>query len=130
MRDGKVIGRFINKNTSLYCAQTAQRFMLPYIPASVAIAMSRNVTFSAKKDTGIISYNSPYAHFQYMGELYVSPTTGSPWARMGETKVPTGVPLKYDKLQHPNATDHWDKAMMVAKKKDFLKSIQAYMERM
>ena len=55
-----------------------------------------------------VTYESPYAHYQWQGELYVSPTTGSSWALPGEIKVPTGKPLKYSKEQNPLATSHWE----------------------
>ena len=48
----------------------------------------------------------PYAHYQYMGELYLT-EDGRSWAHSGEKKYPTGRPLHYDANGHPEATDHW-----------------------
>lgn len=55
-----------------------------------------------------IKYLESYAHYQYEGTLYVSPTTGSSWAEFGENKIPTGVDLTYSTSENPYATDHWD----------------------
>ena len=52
---------------------------------------------------GEIAWNTPYAHYQYEGELYLS-ENGSSWAKRGERKYPTGEPLE----QHAAGTsDHW-----------------------
>lgn len=50
-----------------------------------------------------ISWNTPYAHYQYMGELYLT-EDGRSWASEGEKKYPTGRPLNYN---HPGTGDHW-----------------------
>ncbi len=57
-----------------------------------------------------IEYNTPYAHYQYVGELYLS-ENGSSWAKKYEKKNPSGVHLNY----HHNGTgDHWfEKAKQV-----------------
>lgn len=47
-----------------------------------------------------ISWNTPYAHYQYMGELYLA-ENGSSWAQKYEKKYPTGQPLTY----HAPGTD-------------------------
>lgn len=51
-----------------------------------------------------VEYRSPYAHYQYMGEMYVDPKTGkgsfySPeyghWSRPNVSKIPSGKRLTY-----------------------------------
>lgn len=56
---------------------------------------------------GLISVNTPYAHYQYMGELYLT-KDGRSVAEYGEKKYPTGKKLEY---HTPGAGDRWfDKA--------------------
>lgn len=50
-----------------------------------------------------ISWNTPYAHYQYEGELYLA-ENGSSWANKYEKKYPTGQPLNY---HTPGAEPHW-----------------------
>lgn len=55
---------------------------------------------------GVISWgkkDTPYAHYQYEGELYLT-KDGRSYAHKGEQKYPTGIPL----IQHAaGTTDHW-----------------------
>lgn len=74
--------------------------MIPYMPASQQKAM-RNATQII--EPGLISTDTPYAHYQYMGELYLA-ENGSSWAHKGEAKHPTGRPLHHSDT---NTTDHW-----------------------
>lgn len=55
---------------------------------------------------GEISWNTPYAHYQYEGELYLA-TNGSSWAQKHERKYPTGMPLKQGTEINPLASNHW-----------------------
>ena len=52
---------------------------------------------------GEIAWNTPYAHYQYMGELYLT-EDGRSFAFRGERKYPTGLPLQQ---HHPGTADHW-----------------------
>jgi len=58
------------------------------------------------KEPGLITVDTPYAHYQYMGELYLT-EDGRSWAHSGEKKYPTGRPLHYDANGHPEAMAHW-----------------------
>ena len=52
---------------------------------------------------GEIAWNTPYAHYQYEGELYLT-ENGSSWAHKNERKYPSGTQL----VQHAaGTTDHW-----------------------
>lgn len=54
-------------------------------------------------EPGLIQTNTPYAHYQYTGELYLT-EDGRSFANKGEQKYPTGMPLHY----HASGTsDHW-----------------------
>lgn len=50
-----------------------------------------------------IEYDTPYAHYQYKGELYLS-ASGSSWARKYEQKFPSGKPLSY---RTPGTGSQW-----------------------
>lgn len=76
-----------------------KRFFEPYVP-SVTLAQS------ARINSDSLEYPGPYAHFQYTGLLMVSPTTGSPWATKGETKV-YASPERALNFQRPGATAEW-----------------------
>ena len=52
---------------------------------------------------GEIAWNTPYAHYQYMGELYLT-EDGRSFAFRGERKYPTGLHLQQ---HHPGTADHW-----------------------
>lgn len=111
----------------LFLANEARRLMNPYVPAE-NLMLAGVVVTSVENGKGIIEYLSPYAHYQYEGELYVSSKTGSPWASAGEFKVPTGRPLNHSKFRHPLATDHWDQAMLRARKGDLERAMQKYID--
>lgn len=54
-------------------------------------------------DPGTIEWNTPYAHYQYAGELYLT-EDGRSYAEKYEKKYPTGQPLHY---HEPGTGDHW-----------------------
>lgn len=116
----------------LRLAQDAKRLMDPYVPASQAEMLSQNVRVYTDGDQGVVEYNSPYAHYQYEGEVY---GPNYPIKDQGiivgwyspPHKTPTGKKLKYSDFPHPLATSHWDKAMMTARKGDLTKAYQKYL---
>ena len=70
----------------LFLANEAKRLMDPYVPAQNMV-LAQNVRVYVKEGAGHVHYQSPYAHYQYEGVLYVSSRTGSAWASRGEFKV-------------------------------------------
>lgn len=114
----------------LYLANTCKRFMDKYVPFKMGV-LSQNVRIYVRNQTGYIVYNSPYAHYQFEGILYVSSKNGSAWASAGEHKVKAQPErsLEYSKARHPLATSHWDKAMMTARKADLTASYQRWLRR-
>lgn len=71
---------------------------------------------------GEIEYNTPYARFQYRGELYLT-ASGSSWAKKYEKKYPSGKPLHY----HPKGTergDHWFEKAKQQHKDDWVKLVK------
>lgn len=117
----------------LFLAATAARFMDPYVPAD-NLVLAQNVSITADADVGHVTYNSPYAHYQWEGEVY---GPNYPIKDGGEImgfyspphKTPTGRRLEYNTFRHPLATDHWDKAMMVARKDDLAITYEEYLKR-
>ena len=103
----------ITRQLNLFIAQTAAKLMNPYVPMDSG-ALSQNYRIEATEKENKIIYSSPYAHYQYYGELMLA-KNGSTWAKRGERKYYSGRRLNYSKQMHPLATDHWDKAMMNAK---------------
>ena len=115
---------------ALRLANNCKRLMEPYVPAR-NLVLAQNVRTYVKDGTGVIHYESPYAHYQYEGILYVSSKTGSPWARHGEHKVPARPrrELKQSKARHPLATSHWDKAMWTARGDEVVRAYQRWLNR-
>lgn len=111
--------------TLLFMANEAKRLMDPYVPA-LNMGLSQDVRTYVEGGVGIVHYTSPYANYQHKGILMVSRITGSPWARMGESKVTTGRKLKYNKSRHPLATSEWEKAMKAARMGDFTNAVQRF----
>ena len=52
---------------------------------------------------GEIAWNTPYAHYMYVGELYLT-EDGRSFADKNERKYPTGLPLNYHTA---GTSDHW-----------------------
>ena len=73
-----------------------------YIPMSQG-ALRGSVRYPDGLYGGCIEYNTPYAHYQYMGELYLT-ADGRSWAHKYEKKYPTGTPLNYNAA---GTSDHW-----------------------
>ena len=124
----KVCGR----ENMLFLANQAAKFMDPYVPAD-NLVLAQNIFITADDDCGHIIYNSPYAHYQWEGELY---GPNYPITDGGEVvgfwspphKTPSGKSLKYSTFRHPLATSHWDKAMMVARGSDLAKAYENHLK--
>lgn len=114
--------------TKLFMANEAKRLMNPYLPAN-NLAMSKAVSVYMEQGQGIVHYLSPYARFQFEGNVMVGRESHSPWARYGERKVSTDKKLKYNTFRHPLATSHWDKAMMAARKDNLAKATENFIRK-
>lgn len=113
------------KNTLLFMANEARRLMDPYVPA-MNLVLASNVKTYVDGEVGIVHYLSPYANYQHEGILMVSRSTGSSWAKYGESKVPVGKKLKHSHSVHPLATSHWEKAMMTTRGREYKTAVDAY----
>lgn len=114
-----------------YLMTTADRFMMPFIPGGAGGMLAKKKTYPNNHS---IKYISPYAHYMYMGKLYISPTLGVSgipikndvwWSPKGEKKIPTNKKLKY----HTAGTGaKWDKLMMQRRKNDLIKDVENYIK--
>ncbi len=99
----------------LACQNTLAKRCDPYVPMKEG-PLSQSTIVSEEG----VTYTQPYAHYQYVGEVY-----GPSWPIKQDgiivgwrspagkgSKHPTGRQLNYSKDKHPLATSHWDKAMM------------------
>ncbi len=82
----------------------------PYTPFDTGM-LAQNVRGVG---TGIIEYLAPYAHYQYMGEvygpsfpLYENGVLVGFRSRRGITKHPTGKAIQYNREKHPLAGPRW-----------------------
>ena len=112
----------------LFLANECMRLMNPYVPAEQVEVLAGSARAYSDGDSGYVEYNTPYAHYQYEGILYVSSITGSAWASAGEYKVKTDKELEHQTAFHPLATSHWDKAMMVANRGKIVRAMQNYLK--
>lgn len=103
------------------------RYMGDYMPRRQAGELQHMMVMSTVVGSGEIHTPGPYAHYLYEGILYVSPTTGSAWAKQGEIKVPTGKDLTY--AGAPMRGKKWFDRMKADHKEDILKSVQALVKR-
>ena len=112
-----------NGKVQSYFTERCYAYMDKYVPMNTG-NLRRNVTLTS--DT--ITYESPYAHYQYLGLMYADPVTGKGafynpdygfWSRKGVKKVATERPLD----QH-NGGPYWDKKMWSIHKTDIENEIQ------
>ena len=122
------------KKGKLFLANEFKRLMDPYVPAK-NLVLAQNVRVYVDTDgDGVVHYNSPYAHYQYEGEVYGPnfPVKGEDGEIEGfyspPHKTPTGRKLKYHGFRHPLATDHWDRAMLKDRKQDLIHAYQAWLD--
>lgn len=92
------------------------RVTAPYVPASPDRTLEKSVRLTTEIGSGIIIYNTPYAHYQNEGIVYgpnipeIDPETGvllGFWSIPGKKKNPTDKRLTYDTAQNPLAGAHW-----------------------
>ena len=105
----------------------AMRYMSPYMPRRQAGELEHMMVMSTVIGSGEINPPGPYAHSLHEGILYVSPTTGSAWAKKNEIKVPTDRVLKYTGA--PMRGKKWFERMKADHKGDILEAAQARMDR-
>lgn len=90
------VQKFIDNEVIKKCA--------PYTPKDSGLLLG-----DPKSLGGQVVYNSPYAHYLYYGKVYISPTTGSTWARRNEKKVQTDRDINYSGA--PQRGSYWFERM-------------------
>lgn len=106
-----------NGRVQKFLANSCKKHMEKYVPYREG-NLRRVVTTTASS----VTYEMPYAHYQYQGILYVDPDTKSSYAKKDAIKIPTSTPLKY----HGGGGSHWDKKMVSAEIGDVVKEVQQY----
>ena len=103
------------------------RYMGDYMPRRQAGELEHMMVMATVIGSGQIDIPGPYAHYLHEGILYVSPTTGSAWAKKNEIKIPTdqeltyaGAPVRGKKFFDRMKADHKD---------DILQAAQALIDR-
>ena len=106
-------------------------YCTPYVPASP----NRTLEFSAQASTeigsGLVIWNTPYAHYQYMGIVYgpnipiIEGGVLMGWfSPPGRPKSPTDRELTYDKAQNPLAGSYWFERMKADRLNDILDELR------
>lgn len=91
----------------------------PLIPFQQG-ALRNSVNYPQGINGGEIEWSTPYAHYQYEGELYLA-ENGSSWAKKYEKKYPAGEPLSY----HTEGTGgHWFETAKEQHKEEWIKLVK------
>ena len=102
------------------------RLMRPYTPFLSGVLI-KSATLGTVIGSGIIKQNTPYARYQYYGEVYgpnipimeQGELVGF-YSRRGEKKSPTGRALTYNTFKNPKAGKLWFERMKADHKKQIL----------
>ena len=128
-----IADRIIDDDVGTFLASEWSRYFAKYVPMREGI-LAQDITIEPFQ----VTYNSPYAHYQWMGNLYVDPITLKGafydsnygfWSRPGVSKIPTGIPLNYSKEQNPLATSHWEVPAYNAFKDTVARAVTHYLKR-
>ncbi|SHN03844.1 Minor capsid protein [Anaerosporobacter mobilis DSM 15930] len=116
---GLVEGGEIQKFVDSECL----RVMSHYTPMLSGM-MEKSATAGTVIGSGTIEYNSPYARFQYYGNVMIYEPTGSTWAPLGGKKVVTDRNLVHNTSRHPKAGPFWFDRAMQDHKEEILQGAQ------
>lgn len=107
LQEGGAVQKFIDSES--------MRYMSDYMPRRQAGELEHMMVLGTVIGSGRIDIPGPYAHYLHEGILFVSPTTGSPWAKKDEIKIPTdrelqytGAPMRGKKFFDRMKADHKD----------------------
>ena len=121
LEEGGRVQQTIDQKVIDYCQ--------PYVPASPDRTLEFSAQVSTEIGSGQVIWNTPYAHYQYMGIVYgpsipiLDPETGvlTGWfSPPGRPKHPTNRELTYDKAQNPMAGPYWFERMKADRLNDIL----------
>lgn len=119
LQEGGPVQRLVDNET--------MRYMSDYMPRRQAGELEHMMVMATVIGSGQIDIPGPYAHYLHEGILYVSPTTGSAWAKKGEIKIPTGQELTY--AGAPMRGKKFFDRMKADHKDDILQAAQALVDR-
>lgn len=98
--------------------QSVIDYSRPYVPTSPARTLVDSAQIKTDVGSGLVVWDTPYAHYQYMGIVYgpnipiYDPDTGILLEfRSPPVKHPTDRKLQYDKSQAPMAGPFWFERM-------------------
>ena len=117
--EGGRVQRIIDQRVIDYCQ--------PYVPASPDRTLEFSAQISTEIGSGQVVWNTPYAHYQYMGIVY-GPNIPSIqdgvlmgfFSPPGRPKYPTDRELIYDRAQNPLAGPRWFERMKADRLNDIL----------
>lgn len=103
-------------------------YCLPYVPASPERTLEFSAQVSTEIGSGEVIWNTPYAHYLYMGIVYgpnflidVEGDGVLEWrSPKGRPKHPTDRDLTYDTAQNPLAGPYWFDRMKADRLNDLL----------
>lgn len=117
-----------NGSAQAFLVETCYKHMDKYVPMDEG-----NLRTNVSLTTNTITYESPYARYQYYGKkmvmsngksAYYSPDYGF-WSKKGEKKIATNEDLVY---HTPGTGSYWDKRMLSAEKKDVIKEVKNFIK--
>ena len=112
-----------------FFTDTCYKHMDKYVP----LGDTGNLRDIIDKGVDYITYEMPYAHYQYIGKLYVMDNGKGAyynsdygfWSKPGAKKTPTDIDLKHNGI----TSSYWDKKMVSAEMNDVIKEVQEYVNR-
>ena len=116
-----------NGRVQKYFTATCAKHMDKYVPMKAG-NLRKNITITAKT----IKYNSPYAHYMYVGKVMgpnipIKDKSGN----IVRWFSPKGKPKHYTgkNIVYRQGGSYWDKKMVSAEMKDVVSEVQDYMRR-
>jgi len=114
-----IINKMNVKKAALAVANEVVKDSTRYIPLQTS-ALSKSYSIDSTDEGAEITWNSEYAHYMWEGMLYLA-ANGSSWARKGEQKFPTSIPLNYQGGRGARWTEkaqevHYNKWVEIAEK--------------
>jgi hypothetical protein len=107
--------------------QSVIDYCQPYVPASPDRTLEFSAQVSTEIGSGTVIWNTPYAHYQYMGIVYgpnipilQDGVLMGYFSPPGRPKQPTDRELTYDTSQNPLAGSHWFERMKADRLNDIL----------
>ena len=129
--DSERIANQVMSNAAFWTFAATQwhRLYMDYVPMDTG--MLRN---TVRITPGVIEHIVPYAHYQYMGEVYgpnrpiYEGERVVGWYSPTIKKHPTGRALKYSHKYAPKATKEWDKAAERTQYDKLIDTLQRYVD--